>query len=101
MDLQNIIQEIKPILDNVVVVEFENGFAAAYERVRERIAKVDDHGRIIKYQRGNETSAVKFTVISEDGRPMWGGHNAYYLPRQEPTGFSHEAKETIDRYAQE
>ncbi|GEM_PF-4535559 len=98
MELESLVKDVVELRENVKVVEFSNGYAAAYEQTHERLARVNERRQVVSYEEGSEIARVSFALLSENDYPMCGGHNAQQLPSLEYTGFSNTAKDDIDEY---
>lgn len=83
---------------SVLVVELTNGFSIAYEKGRERLARIDARGRP-QYIDGSEMEKVKYQILSPVSGRISSGDNARSLETGLADSFSQWGEAKINSYA--
>ena len=65
MDLQSLVRETKPLIDNVLVVRFTNGFDVAYEKQSETEFRVyvDEDSEVKERKPVGSRTTVKYSLL--------------------------------------
>ncbi|HLC97574.1 MAG TPA: hypothetical protein VJC21_02235 [Candidatus Nanoarchaeia archaeon] len=98
MNLQEMLKNVKYADKNVLIAEFSNGFAVAYERGTEQWARMGESGQAEQRSVTPGETFMKYALLPPSKGILCPGHNANYLDTQKWCSFSAAGKETIDVY---